>query len=60
VLVLDDLAIHKYPACPHEAPHEFLTIQYGWFPDWLYPTAKTPWSSDVPHFDDVITPPVYN
>jgi len=42
VLVLDDLAIHKYPFCPHEAPHEFLTSQYGIFPSVLYPTAKTP------------------
>jgi len=29
VLVLDDLAIQTYPLFPHDAPHEFLTIQYG-------------------------------
>jgi len=60
VLVLDDLAIQRYPCCPQVAPHEFFTIQYACDPDVLYPIAKTPWSSDVPHEADVITPLVYN
>jgi len=32
VFVLDDLAIQTYPLFPHDAPHEFLTIQYGYEP----------------------------
>jgi len=40
VFVLDDFPIQTYPACPHDAPHEFLTIQYGVDPDVPHPTAK--------------------
>jgi len=64
VFVDDDLPIQTNPWFPHEAPHEFLTCQYGTdFPATvatLYPTAKTPWSNDVPHAFEVITPDVYN
>jgi len=31
VLVDDDLPIQTKPWLPHEAPHEFLTSQYGTF-----------------------------
>jgi len=60
VLVLDDLAIQTNPFNPHDAPQEFLTIQYGCDPAVLYPTAKTPWSKAVPHDFEVMTPDVYN
>jgi len=32
VFVLDVLAIQTNPFSPHDAPHEFLTIQYGYEP----------------------------
>jgi len=54
------LWIQTNPLFPQLAPHEFLTIQYAVVPWALYPTAKTPWSSDVPHDVEVMTPDVYN
>jgi len=46
VFVDDDLPIHTKPWLPHDAPHEFLTNQYGTAFEAtvavLYPTAKTP------------------
>jgi len=64
VLVEVDLPIQTNPWFPQDAPHEFLTCQYGTaFPETvavLYPTAKTPWSKEVPQAFEVMTPEVYN
>ena len=51
-------AILTYPWSPHEAPQEFLTRKYSCPLSVPYPTARTPWSSFLPH-PWVMTPVVY-
>lgn len=57
----------QYACYPHRLPHEFLMIQYGWFPSLRiekplapYPTSRTPWLSHfLPQISGHETPPMY-
>lgn len=49
-----------YPLSPHEAPHEFFTIQYS-VPSLPNPTKRTAWSRVVPQPEFLFTtPPPYD
>ena len=51
--------ILMYPSTPQSAPQEFLTRKYSCPFSVPYPTARTPWSREVPQAEEVRTPPVY-